>query len=107
MPRHSGGLLAPAHESAGHSENVVWPARAGEIHDALFEDSRIGFVSEPAGIEASWRAVAQCLRSGPNFWTDVYLAAFAAAAGLDVVTFDGGFLRHEGVRLLATPLRPT
>ena len=90
-------------------ENVVRPARAWEIYDALFEDRRIGFVSEPPGLEASWRAVAHRLPSGPNFWTDAYLAAFAAAAGFDVVTFDRGFPRHQGVhvRVLTSPRRPT
>lgn len=90
-------------------ENVVRPARAWEIYDALFEDTRIGFVSEPPGLEASWRTVAQRTHSGPNFWTDAYLAAFAAAAGFDVVTFDRGFPRHHGVRvrLLPSPQHPT
>lgn len=91
------------------SENVVRPARAWEIYDALFEDSRIGFVFEPPNLEASWRAVAQRTHTGPNSWTDAYLAAFAASAGLDVVTFDRGFPRHQGVQVhvLASPRRPT
>jgi toxin-antitoxin system PIN domain toxin len=90
-------------------ENVVRPASAWEIYDVLLEDSRIGFISEPPGIEASWRAAARHPHTGPNFWTDAYLVAFAAAAGLDVVTFDRGFPRHENVqvRLLASPRRPT
>ena len=90
-------------------ENVIRPPRAWDVYDALFADSRIGFVSEPPNLEASWRAAARHPHIGPNFWTDAYLAAFAAAAGLDVVTFDRGFPRHQGVqvRLLASPRRPT
>jgi len=90
-------------------ENVLRPTRAWKICDAVLEDSRIGFVSGPPGLEAFWRAAVQRLYSGPNFWTDAYLAAFAAAAGFNVVTFDRGFPRHQGVqvRLLASPHRPT
>jgi toxin-antitoxin system PIN domain toxin len=89
-------------------ENVVRPGRAWEIYDALFEHGRIGFFSEPPGLEASWRTAARHPHTGPNFWTDAYLAAFASAAGFDVVTFDRGFPRHQGihVRLLPSSRRP-
>lgn len=30
-------------------------------------------------------------RHGPRLWTDAYLAAYARAGGLTVVTFDRGF----------------
>jgi predicted nucleic acid-binding protein len=32
-------------------------------------------------------------------WQDAYLAAFARAAKLHLVTFDGGFRQYEGLRL--------
>jgi len=80
-------------------ENVVRPARAWEIYDAMLEDTRIGFVSEPAGLEACWRAIARHLHRGANCWMDAYLAAFASAAGFDVVTFDQGFPRLAGLRV--------
>jgi predicted nucleic acid-binding protein len=38
------------------------------------------------------------LRAGA--WTDAYLAAFAVAGGARLVTFDGGFTRFDGLRLL-------
>ena len=90
------------------AENVVRPARAWEIYDALFEDSRIGFVAEPPGLEASWRAAVRHSHTGPNFWTDAYLAAFAVTAGYTLVTFDRGLARRTSVQVRClTPHRPT
>jgi predicted nucleic acid-binding protein len=47
----------------------------------------------------SWRDATRHSPSGPNFWTDAYLAAFATAAGYTVVTFDRGFKRHKAAKL--------
>jgi len=30
-------------------------------------------------------------------WNDAYLAAFAQAAGLEIITFDQGFSQYDGV----------
>jgi len=36
----------------------------------------------------------------PRLWTDAYLAAFARAGGLRLVSFDGDFRRFDGLDLL-------
>ena len=33
-----------------------------------------------------------------NVWSDAWLAAFAKAAGLGVVTFDRGFAQYQGIQ---------
>ena len=55
--------------------------------------------TEPPGIERVWREATRQPLSGPNSWTDVYLAAFAVAAEYTVVSFDQGFKRHKAGRL--------
>jgi len=65
-------------------ENVLSPSRAWEVYDRLRRETKAGFVQEPVELERFWRDAAQGSTGGPNFWTDAYLAAFAAAAGLTV-----------------------
>lgn len=83
--------------------SVVTPDRAWAALGAFLEDSRIGFIPEPVGLEQAWRAQTRGHRSGHNFWTDAYLAAFASAANLTMLTFDRGFASRKGldVRILA------
>ena len=81
--------------------NVVSPAEAWDFYDELLTDSRVIYRSEPPGLEQVWRKMTGRSKSrGPNFWTDAYLAAFAAAADLTIVTFDEGFDAYAGVRAL-------
>ncbi|MDE2396796.1 MAG: PIN domain-containing protein [Burkholderiales bacterium] len=59
----------------------------------------VGFAAEPAGCEA---ALANFLRGGlpARLWPDAYLAAFAQAAGLRLVSFDADFDRFAGLNWL-------
>ena len=84
-------------------ENVESAAKAWDIFAAMFEDPRFVFHPEPAGLEAAWRSASRHPHSGPNFWTDAYLAAFAQAAGIGIVTFDAALRQHRGVRVVALP----
>jgi uncharacterized protein len=77
-------------------------ARAWKLFDALCQDSRVRFAPEPPALESKWRDFTRHRRQGANFWTDAYLAAFAAASNLTVVTFDAAFAHQTGgaLRLL-------
>ncbi len=79
--------------------NTLDAEGAWRFYDSLLDDERVRFASEPVQLEAVWRETTRRHDGGPNFWTDAYLAAFAAAAGLTVVTFDGGFRNHRNVRV--------
>ena len=83
--------------------DVFTASKAWETYDTLLRNAHIGFLPEPAGIEDHWRTQTQGPHSGPNFWTDAYLAAFAAAAELTIVTFDRALGRRKNVvvRLLS------
>ena len=97
------GLLWLLTNSQVMGANVLPAARAWQVYDSFRMDSRVAFVSEPPGLETAWRALTRHPHSGPNYWTDSYLAAFASLAGYGVVTFDRALARHTGieVRVLA------
>lgn len=46
---------------------------------------------EPPGVFALWRTLATRSTASPKVWMDAYLAAFALAGGLRLVTLDGDF----------------
>jgi len=53
-------------------------------------------LEEPQGLDDVLRKLVQ---NGitPRLWTDAYLAAFAMAGGLQLVTFDQDFRRFQGL----------
>jgi predicted nucleic acid-binding protein len=68
------------------------------MYDALANDPRVVFAEEPAHLEVNWRTFTSRRSFSPNLWTDAYLAAFARAASLELVTFDKGFTQYKAVR---------
>ena len=74
---------------------------AWQTYDRWLENDRISFVGEPAGIESQFRALSRHNRPAPKDWADAYLAAFASAEGLTLVTFDQAFRgRTQNLQLL-------
>jgi len=82
--------------------NILTAGDAWKLYDTLYQDSRVRFAEEPPGLEDLWREQTRGVQTSPNFWTDAYLAAFAAATGLTIVTFDKQFAlrKNVSVRLL-------
>lgn len=72
---------------------------AWQMYDDLYNDPRVVYADEPAGIEAIWRLQTPGLKFSPKVWNDAYLAAFAQVGGLEVVTFDHGFSQFAGLRV--------
>ena len=62
-----------------------------------YDDERIEFHREPESPEfESWfEKLSDSPAPSTKLWADAYLAAFAKAAGLTVVTFDRGFERMK------------
>jgi toxin-antitoxin system PIN domain toxin len=75
-------------------EGALAASQCWKLLDGYLSHPRIQFVPEPTGFEELWRAATGHDRKGANFWTDAYLAAFAAATGYTLVTFDTG-LKHQ------------
>jgi uncharacterized protein len=96
------GLLRLLTNQRVMGADVFTAEDAWDVYDDFFKTGKVRFAEEPPGLERAGRQATQPLQTGPNFWTDAYLAAFAITAGYTVVTFDQGFKRHKsvGLRLL-------
>ena len=79
----------------------VLPARAvWDAWDLLLTDDRFAPADEPPGLENEWRRLTEGLPAGQCAETDTYLAAFAQAGGHQLLTFDRGFRRFDGLDAL-------
>jgi toxin-antitoxin system PIN domain toxin len=59
--------------------------------DQLQALPQVAWQSEPAGVFEFWRRLAALESASPKVWMDAYLAAFAMAAGLRLLTLDKDF----------------
>jgi len=73
-------------------------SQAWLTYDLLHSDSCVSYIDEPVGIEPLWRAHTERQSFSPKVWNDAYLAAFAQAANLEVVTFDQAFTQFPSMR---------
>lgn len=74
--------------------------------DQLMEDDAAGFAAEPEGLDRVWRHLAEIDTPSPKVWMDAYLAAFAIAAGMRLVTLDKDFRNFEPAGLDLLLLKP-
>ncbi len=61
---------------------------AWSAYGRWIEDAEAEFAEEPAGMEQILRSMTGSGQASPKDWADSYLAAFAEAASLTLVTFD-------------------
>jgi toxin-antitoxin system PIN domain toxin len=94
------GFLRLATTPAAFGADAVSCQEAWDLYDRFLADSRISFQPEPAACEEPWRRFSSRRSYSPRVWTDSYLAAFAQAAGLELVSFDGGMRDYAGLRPL-------
>jgi uncharacterized protein len=79
----------------------VLPSRdAWRVYRSILADERVQFAPEPFTLEQEWRKLTAQDRPTPRIWTDAYLAAFAIAAGMQLVTMDGAAASMAGDALL-------
>jgi toxin-antitoxin system PIN domain toxin len=82
------GLLRLMTTAAAMDGKPLTMVEAWRVHDRLFEDDRVTFVTEPAAVEKHFREYASGGAASPKLWADAWLLAFADAVGGAVVTFD-------------------
>jgi toxin-antitoxin system PIN domain toxin len=71
-------------------DEVKTQQEAWKAYDQLASDARVSFYSEtePERVEAALRVLTAGSRFAHQQWPDAYMAAFAAASDLTLVTFD-------------------
>jgi toxin-antitoxin system PIN domain toxin len=97
------GFLRLLTAEAVMGEEVLTQREAWTVYDRWLDDRRVAMLEEPAALERRFRALTSSRRASPKAWGDAYLAAFADAAQLTLVTFDRGFRGNVGSLLLLAP----
>jgi len=80
-------------------KEVLEPQAAWEAFEKIVAGGVVHFLDEPPGIQPHLKALTSGTRARRDFWTDAYLAAFAQAARMRMVTFDAGFSRFKDLDL--------
>ena len=92
------GLLRSLNNPAVMQEDVLDTAGCWAIWHRLLEDERFRFApNEPAGLDGAFERFANGRTYTPRLWTDAYLAAYAHAGRLTLVTLDHGFRGFSGL----------
>ena len=84
------GLLRLLTAAAVMGDEVMTQPQAWAAYDRWLQDTRVTLVDEPPEIEARFRALTRLRQPATKDWADSFLAAFAAAGRLTLVTFDRG-----------------
>jgi uncharacterized protein len=82
------GLLRLLSAQAIMGDEVMNQQAAWGAYDRWLQDQRVELMDEPPGLEALFRTMTRLRHPAPKDWADSYLAAFATASQLTVVTFD-------------------
>lgn len=91
------GFLRLATNRFVFGKHALTLADAWQKYDLFSGDSRVAFAQESADLENHWRAFTQNQSFSPQVWNDAYLAAFALAGNLELVSFDTGFKQYAGI----------
>jgi len=73
---------------------------AWDTYDALLQDDRFTFAGEPDGVDVILRTLTALDLPALQLWQDAYLASFAIASNMQLVTFDRGFRQFKGLNLV-------
>ena len=90
-------------EAVMGKDGVLTQAEAWRTYDQVLENESVSFLAEPDEMDDEFRSLSSHNHSAPKAWTDAYLAAFASASDLTLVSFDQGFRgKVPNLLLLAT-----
>ena len=84
------GLLRLLTATAVMGDEVMTQPQAWAAYDRWLQDPRVTLVDEPPEIETPFRVLTRLRQPATKDWADSFLAAFATAGQLTLVTFDRG-----------------
>jgi toxin-antitoxin system PIN domain toxin len=84
------GLLRLLTTGAVLNDEVMTQPQAWAAYDRWLQDPRVTIVDEPPEIEPRFRSLTRRRQPATKDWADSFLAAFATAGQLTLVTFDRG-----------------
>ena len=82
------GLLRLLTNASAMRDDVLTQAQAWGVFDAFTQVSAARLIEEPHGIDPLFRQLTDRDETSTKQWADAYLAAFAEAANVTMVTFD-------------------
>ena len=92
------GLLRLLNNPAVMREEALDTVGCWEFWHRMLQDERIIFSpDEPAGLDAAFEQFTTGRAFTPRLWSDAYLAAYAHAGGMTMVTLDQGFHSFLGL----------
>jgi predicted nucleic acid-binding protein len=86
------GLLRLLTNHSAMGSDVLSSRKAWRVYETIRTDVRILFAPEPYTLESEWRKLTGQDHPTPKVWTDAYLAAFARAGEMQLVTLDRAVL---------------
>ncbi len=81
-------------------------AQAWAVYEKTCEDGAVVFVEEPKGVQGIWCKLAPRETASPKVWMDAYLAAFAIAGGMRLVSLDQDFKNYQASGLDLLLIKP-
>ena len=93
------GFMRLATNTMVFKRETLTLSEAWSCYDSFLSDHRIEYSQEPLGLEHLWREYTMLEQYSPKVWNDAYLAAFARAGELTLVTFDKGFTHFKNLDL--------
>lgn len=96
------GFLRLATNRSVFAKHALTLPDAWQKYDLFLTDPRVAFAEEPADLENHWRLFTQSQSFSPHVWNDAYLAAFALAGHLELVT-DKGFSVYSNMACTILP----
>ena len=95
------GFLRLLTNATVFGNQVCSQVEAWKTYDDWIENGPALFLEEPSSLEQVFRNLSRSQQAAPNTWADSYIAAFAQATGVRLVTFDRALSRRsEGSLLL-------
>jgi toxin-antitoxin system PIN domain toxin len=77
-------------------DDTLTPAAAWLVWEKLVLDERTAFLPlEPTGLDSAWHNNIATRAATPKLWMDAFLAAWADAADIALVTFDAGLKSYQ------------